>query len=66
MTLSNHFVGGAGYAPLTEATIRSFLSELPSVRAILGGALEGWSVREVGDGNLNLVFIVNSLRHVGK
>ena len=58
LNIKNHFVGGAGYAPLTEATIRSFLSERPDVRALLGGRLEEWSVREVGDGNLNLVFIV--------
>lgn len=58
MTASNHFVGGANYAPLTEATIRSFLDGLAAAKAILGGAPDAWTVREVGDGNLNLVFIV--------
>ena len=58
MTPSSHFVGGADYAPLTESTIRSFLDGLAAAKAILGGAPDAWSVREVGDGNLNLVFIV--------
>ncbi|MEZ5826020.1 MAG: S-methyl-5-thioribose kinase [Geminicoccaceae bacterium] len=31
---------------------------LPVIAARLGGAADGWRVREVGDGNLNLVFIV--------
>jgi 5-methylthioribose kinase len=54
----NRFVGGDGYAPLTEATIRPFLNDLGEARTILGATPEKWTVREVGDGNLNLVFIV--------
>ncbi|MHB2166757.1 S-methyl-5-thioribose kinase [Alsobacter sp. R-9] len=50
--------GGPGYAPLGEDTLRPFLAALPDVRLRLGGDPAGWTVREVGDGNLNLVFIV--------
>jgi len=58
MTVKNRFTGGAGYAPLTEQTIRGFLESSPQVSNVLGGRSQDWSVREVGDGNLNLVFIV--------
>jgi 5-methylthioribose kinase len=58
MAVRNRFTGGAGYAPLTEQTIRAFLESSPEVSKALGGRSQGWSVREVGVGNLNLVFIV--------
>ena len=51
-------IGGPRYAPLTDATIRAFAAETPALAAKLGGAPAAWRVREVGDGNLNLVFIV--------
>ena len=37
MTTKTRFVGGDSYAPLTDQTVRSFLSSLPSVHGILGG-----------------------------
>jgi 5-methylthioribose kinase len=50
---------GAGqYRILREADLRDDLAGLPAIVAKLGGAPAGWSVSEVGDGNLNLVFIV--------
>ena len=58
MTVKNRFTGGAGYAPLTEQSIGGFLESSPQVSNVLGGRSQDWSVREVGDGNLNLVFIV--------
>jgi len=58
MAVRNRFTGGAGYAPLTEQTIRAFLESSREVSKALGGSSRDWSVREVGDGNLNLVFIV--------
>lgn len=58
MAVRNRFTGGAGYAPLTEQTIGAFLESSPQVSTALGGSSQNWSVREVGDGNLNLVFIV--------
>jgi 5-methylthioribose kinase len=51
-------IGGPDYAPLTEATIRAFLAEDAGAASRLGGAPTDWRVREIGDGNLNLVFIV--------
>src|SRR3954453_2735080 len=57
-TLRNRFTGGAGYAPLTEQSIGGFLESSSQVSNALGGRSQDWSVREVGDGNLNLVFIV--------
>lgn len=54
----SRFVGGSGYAPLSDATIRQFLASIPHVAEMLEGAPHEWSFREVGDGNLNLVFIV--------
>ena len=47
-----------GYAPQSPATLAAYLSGIPRVALILGGDASQWSVAEVGDGNLNLVFIV--------
>jgi len=47
-----------GYRPLDEASLPAFLAGLPEIAERLGGAPEDWRVSEVGDGNLNLVFIV--------
>ena len=46
------------YRILHEADLRDYLAGLPAVAARLGGAPAAWSISEVGDGNLNLVFIV--------
>ena len=54
------FVGGAGYAPLTETSLHALLSGVPVCRDLLDGDPIDWNIREVGDGNLNLVFIVTS------
>jgi 5-methylthioribose kinase len=47
-----------GYAPQKPETLVAYLSAIEPVRSILGGQPQSWSVAEVGDGNLNLVFIV--------
>jgi len=47
-----------GFEPLTVDTLPGRLAPVPAVAAAVGGPAEGWQVREVGDGNLNLVFIV--------
>jgi len=47
-----------GYRPLEPETLPGFLETLDVARAQLGGTAKHWQVREVGDGNLNLVFIV--------
>lgn len=49
----------AGYYALDNHSVRTFLNDLPDMRAKLGGAPESWAVEEVGDGNLNLVFLVD-------
>ena len=51
-----------GYRPLNESSLREFLARLPEAAAILGGAPDQWKVNEVGDGNLNLVFLVEGPR----
>ncbi len=51
-----------GYRPFDETTLPDHLGSVPAVAEHLGGAPSGWRVREVGDGNLNLVFIVEGER----
>jgi len=46
------------YRILREADLRDYLAQLPAIAAQLGGSPPDWSISEVGDGNLNLVFIV--------
>ncbi|OCK56809.1 S-methyl-5-thioribose kinase [Bradyrhizobium sp. LMTR 3] len=46
------------YRILHEADLRDYLAGTLAVAARLGGAPASWSISEVGDGNLNLVFIV--------
>ena len=47
-----------GYQPQCNDTLPAYLSGIVDVAKLLGGAPADWSVQEVGDGNLNLVFIV--------
>ncbi len=47
-----------GYRPLDSKTLPRYLGDIASVREVLGGQPDNWSVAEVGDGNLNLVFVV--------
>lgn len=46
------------YRILGTDAVPAFIGSLPEIRALLGGRPESWRVVEVGDGNLNLVFIV--------
>jgi 5-methylthioribose kinase len=48
----------ATYRILDVESLLEVLGNLPEVCELLGGQSAGWRVREVGDGNLNLVFIV--------
>ncbi|SDH37153.1 5'-methylthioribose kinase [Bradyrhizobium sp. Rc2d] len=50
------------YRILHEAALRDYLAGLPDLKALLGGEQASWSITEVGDGNLNLVFIVKGGR----
>src|SRR6185437_11696664 len=65
MTLQERPLGDPGSSPyriLREGDLRDYLARLPEVAARLGGAPNAWSITEVGDGNLNLVFIVKGSR----
>ena len=48
------------YAPLTVETLASRLSSVDAIVTRLGTDISKWKSNEVGDGNLNLVFIVKS------
>jgi len=48
----------SAYRILDPKSLVALVEDLENVRALLGGRTENWQVREVGDGNLNLVFIV--------
>ncbi len=47
------------YEVLDIRSVPPLIAGLDPVRARLGGRPEDWNVREVGDGNLNLVFLVD-------
>ena len=48
------------YRALTTETVSAYLANNGKVSDLLGGPAENWSAEEVGDGNLNLVFIVKN------
>ncbi|MBV8214352.1 MAG: S-methyl-5-thioribose kinase [Verrucomicrobia bacterium] len=50
------------YRALDEKSVAGFVSQIQTVRETLGGSPETWGAREVGDGNLNLVFIVTGTK----
>jgi 5-methylthioribose kinase len=52
----------AAYAPVDGSRLAGELGHVPAVRERLGGEPSDWRIREVGDGNLNLVFIVEGER----
>jgi 5-methylthioribose kinase len=47
----------ATYAPVDGSGLADALARIPAVRERLGGEPSDWRIREVGDGNLNLIFI---------
>ncbi|PNI02146.1 S-methyl-5-thioribose kinase [Vibrio diazotrophicus] len=51
----------AGYTPLNSESVPQYLHGKLSSDLELGGEPNQWTVSEVGDGNLNLVFIVQGL-----
>jgi 5-methylthioribose kinase len=55
-------VSEAPYKILDASAVLDFLSGLEDVRCRLGGSASEWRVSEVGDGNLNLVFIIEGPR----
>jgi 5-methylthioribose kinase len=51
-----------GYYVLASQTVPDYLINCPDIAKRLGGTSTQWHAREVGDGNLNLVFIVEGPR----
>ena len=48
------------YEIMDATTLRAWLGADEALGSLLGGSPQQWRVREVGDGNLNLVFLVDS------
>ena len=47
------------YRRLTADSVGAYLAATPAIAARLGGAPSEWSARDVADGNLNSVFLVD-------
>ncbi len=47
------------YKPLTVESLPASLGKIPEIASCIGADASAWNVKEVGDGNLNLVFIVS-------
>lgn len=47
-----------GYRPLDEKFLIEYIKATPSLSSKLGNQLDDLKIKEVGDGNLNFVFIV--------
>ncbi len=45
-----------GYRAHDPESLRAYAAETPAIRDRVGGEPAGWTIEEVGDGNLNLVF----------
>ena len=50
------------YRPLDDKSVITFVSQIETAAEALGGRPESWQAREVGDGNLNLVFVVTGAK----
>lgn len=48
-----------GYRAMTPETLPAYLAGFKGMKNLLGGESKDWQVKEVGDGNLNLVFLVH-------
>jgi 5-methylthioribose kinase len=48
-----------GYKPLDAVSLQAYLASVSHIADRLGGEPTSWTVNEVGDGNLNLVFKVH-------
>jgi 5-methylthioribose kinase len=51
-------VEAEAYRALDAQALRSYLAEHPQLADALGGPDLSWTIKEIGDGNLNLVFVV--------
>ena len=48
----------ASFKPLDETLVAGYVESQPELVKILGGTSADWNVKEVGDGNLNFVYIL--------
>ncbi|KAG0569049.1 hypothetical protein M758_6G057800 [Ceratodon purpureus] len=48
----------ASFKPLDETLVAGYVESQPGLVTILGGTSADWNVKEVGDGNLNFVYIL--------
>lgn len=48
----------ANFKPLDETLVADYVKSQPGLIKILGGSSKDWIVKEVGDGNLNFVYIL--------
>jgi len=62
MTATLKLVESSSYHALDVANAVEYLARLPNIQEKLGGNPRDWAVKEVGDGNLNLVFIIEGLQ----
>jgi 5-methylthioribose kinase len=58
MTTALKLTSPTSYHALNTETAIDYLAHTPSLAKRLGGDVSHWHCREVGDGNLNLVFII--------
>src|SRR5690348_492618 len=58
MTAAVKLINPPGYEALNTQTAVQYLARLKPIAQKLGGEPARWSCDEVGDGNLNLVFII--------
>ncbi|XP_062227076.1 methylthioribose kinase 1-like [Phragmites australis] len=49
-----------GFRPLDEESLVAYIRAMPALASRLGGSLDSITIKEVGDGNLNFVYIVLS------
>jgi 5-methylthioribose kinase len=49
-----------GFRPLDEASLVAYIKATPALASHLGGGGGSVEIKEVGDGNLNFVYIVKS------
>jgi len=54
--------GGSAVKAFTEDTLREYITKDPELSSMVGGDSSTWTIREVGDGNINFVFIIEGTK----
>ena len=50
----------SSFVPLDENTVKDYVLAHPDLAQKLGSNIEEWTAREVGDGKINFVFVIES------